>query len=119
MLYLTLSKEWCLCEVYKLRKKWAWKIQKKKEHWLAMLCEQTEERGNFIISILSCSRTYITVLIFQITDEYPFCEKKMLENKLMPVTRFAAASCQSNIFYFGIFYHVFMSDSWNISKCGF
>lgn len=49
-----------------------------------MLCEQTEARGNFIIfTSLAAVFTYIAVLIFQITDEYPFPKKNMLENKLM------------------------------------
>jgi len=99
------------------------KKSKKKEekHWLAMLCEQTEERGNFIIftslAVVYAFNCRSYILNYR---RVSFLRKKKCW-KINKVCRWHVSQLQVtkvNIFYFGIFYHVFTSDSWDISKCG-
>lgn len=66
-----------------------------------MLCEQTEECGNFMIFTSLAAVHLLPFLHSKLQTSILFQkEKKMPENKLMsmPVVRFAAASCQSKHF---------------------
>lgn len=79
------------------------KKKRRKKHWLAMLCEQTEERGNFIIFTSLAAVPVLPFLYSKLQTSLLFAKKKkkkMLENKLsISVARFAAASCQSKCFF--------------------